>query len=125
MNTKQHQTDCTGSGPRDATPSVASAGQVEVAPLRQASSVPVDVLAGELRVTNTAHSPGITTAIAAAAATLPAGTYWLISDEARAAVAELIEAAGDYLANPHDAEGRNLCAVRRLRAALARVGGDA
>lgn len=45
MNTKQHQTECTGSETRDATPSVAAAGEVEVAPLRQASSVPVDVLA--------------------------------------------------------------------------------
>lgn len=45
MNTKQHQTECTGSDPRDATPSVAAAGQVEVAPLRQASRQSVDLLA--------------------------------------------------------------------------------
>ncbi len=43
----------------------------------------------------------------------------------RAAVAELVAAAHDYLDHPHDAEGVNLAARDRLRAALARVQGGA
>lgn len=55
------------------------------------SAQPVDVLAGELRITRTEYSPGITTTIHEAVMHSPPGTYWMIPDAARAAVAELIE----------------------------------
>lgn len=51
-----------------------------------------NVLPGELRITRTEYSTGIATTIAEAVMDQPAGTYWIVSDEARAAIAELIEA---------------------------------
>ncbi|HVI60100.1 MAG TPA: hypothetical protein VM619_14675 [Luteimonas sp.] len=53
----------------------------------------VDVLPGEARITLTEYTPGITTTIAEAVMAFPAGTYWIVPDEARDAVRELIDAA--------------------------------
>lgn len=95
----------------------------------------VDVLPGEARINLTEYSTGITTTIAYAVMHSRPGIYWIVSDEARAAVAELIEAAREvsadmrYLMGRASAEGHDSGqslaqqTSAKIDAALARIGG--